>query len=154
MVFWGKGSPLWTFKEFNYRCCRQYRKGTSIKIPWAEDYGLADTSFIKFVQKKKINKTEQQNNNNPYNFSGLQMNFELDVNNNAEIKVVIDKESGSFLSGQGAGNILMEIDTNGKFNMWGDFITYDGIYNFKNLSVIDKKFNLKQGGTIVWEGDP
>ena len=38
--------------------------------------------------------------------------------------------------------------------MWGDFITYDGIYNFKNLSVIDKKFNLKQGGTIVWEGDP
>ena len=129
-------------------------KGTSIKIPWAEDYGLADTSFIRFVQKKKINKTEQQNNDNPFNFSGLQMNFELDVNNNAEIKVVIDKESGSFLSGQGAGNILMEIDTNGKFNMWGDFITYDGIYNFKNLSVIDKKFNLKQGGTIVWEGDP
>ena len=129
-------------------------KGTSIKIPWAEDYGLADTSFMKFVNKKKINKTEQQNNDNPYNFSGLQMNFELDVNNNAEIKVVIDKESGSFLSGQGAGNILMEIDTNGKFNMWGDFITYDGIYNFKNLSVIDKKFNLKQGGTIVWEGDP
>jgi hypothetical protein len=84
----------------------------------------------------------------------LQMNFELDVNNNAEIKVVIDKESGSFLSGRGAGNILMEIDTKGKFNMWGDFITYDGIYNFKNLGVIDKKFNLKQGGTIVWEGDP
>jgi hypothetical protein len=82
------------------------------------------------------------------------MNFELDVNNNAEIKVVIDKESGSFLSGRGAGNILMEIDTKGKFNMWGDFITYDGIYNFKNLGVIDKKFNLKQGGTIVWEGDP
>ncbi len=129
-------------------------EGTSIKIPWAEDYGLADKSFMKFVDKKKVNKTQQQSNDNSYSFSGLQMNFELDVNNNAEIKVVIDKESGSFLSGHGAGNILMEIDTNGKFNMWGDFITYDGIYNFKNLSVIDKKFNLKQGGTIVWEGDP
>ena len=57
--------------------------------------------------------------------------------------VVIDKETGSYLSGRGAGNILMEIDTNGKFNMWGDFITFDGIYNFKNLSVIDKKFNLE-----------
>ena len=82
------------------------------------------------------------------------MNFELDVTNKAEIKVVIDKESGSFLSGSGAGNILMEINTNGKFNMWGDFITYEGIYNFKNLGVIDKKFNVKQGGTIVWEGNP
>jgi hypothetical protein len=129
-------------------------EGTSIKIPWADDYGLADTSFMKFVDKKKVNKTQQQSNDESYSFSGLQMNFELDVNNNAEIKVVIDKESGSFLSGHGAGNILMEIDTNGKFNMWGDFITYDGIYNFKNLSVIDKKFNLKQGGTIVWEGNP
>ncbi len=129
-------------------------QGTSIKIPWADDYGLADTSFMKFVDKKKVNKSQQQGNDESYSFSGIEMNFELDVNNNAEIKVVIDKESGSFLSGHGAGNILMEIDTNGKFNMWGDFITYDGIYNFKNLSIIDKKFNLKQGGTIVWEGDP
>lgn len=129
-------------------------KGTSIKIPWAKDYGLADTSFIKFIDKKKNKVTQSQNPQDTYSFSGLQMNFELDVNNNAEIKVVIDKESGSFLSGRGAGNILMEIDTKGKFNMWGDFITYDGIYNFKNLGVIDKKFNLKQGGTIVWEGDP
>ena len=126
-------------------------EGTSIKIPWADDYGLADTSFMKFVDKKKSNKTQQKDIDESYSFTGLEMNFELDVNNNAEIKVVIDKESGSFLSGHGAGNILMEIDTNGKFNMWGDFITYDGIYNFKNLSVIDKKFNVKQGGTIVWE---
>ena len=130
------------------------KEGTSLKIPWAKDYGLADTSFINFVDKKKDKDNEQQKIYDDYSFSGLQMNFELDINNNAEIKVVIDKESGSFLSGHGAGNILMEIDTNGKFNMWGDFITYDGTYNFKNLSVIDKKFNLKQGGTIVWEGDP
>ena len=123
-----------------------------IKIPWAEDYGLADTSFMRFIDKKKVNKAQLQENDESYNFSGLEMNFELDVKNNAEIKVVIDKESGSFLSGHGAGNILMEIDTNGKFNMWGDFITFDGIYNFKNFNVIDKKFNLRQGGTIVWEG--
>jgi hypothetical protein len=129
-------------------------EGTSIKIPWADDYGLADTSFVRFIHKKKINKTQKKNNEEFLSFSGLEMNFELDVNNNAEIKVVIDKESGSFLSGRGAGNILMEIDTNGKFNMWGDFITYNGIYNFKNLSVIDKKFNVKHGGTIVWEGNP
>lgn len=129
-------------------------EGTSIKIPWADDFGLADTSFMKFIDKKKVGKTQQKKNEELYNFSGLEMNFELDVNDNAEIKVVIDKESGSFLSGHGAGNILMEIDTKGKFNMWGDFITFDGIYNFKNLNVIDKKFNLRQGGTIVWEGDP
>ena len=129
-------------------------EGSSIKIPWADDYGLADTSFIKFFDKKKNTISEKQEDQELDEISGLEMNFELDVTNKAEIKVVIDKESGSFLSGSGAGNILMEIDTNGKFNMWGDFITYEGIYNFKNLGVIDKKFNVKEGGTIVWEGNP
>ena len=129
-------------------------EGSSIKIPWADDYGLADTSFIKFVDKKNNKTTEKLDDEELGEISGLQMNFELDITNKAEIKVVIDKESGSFLSGSGAGNILMEIDTKGKFNMWGDFITYEGIYNFKNLGVIDKKFNVKEGGTIVWEGDP
>ena len=49
---------------------------------------------MKFVDKKKINKTQKIDES--YSFTGLEMNFELDVNDNAEIKVVIDKESGSF----------------------------------------------------------
>ena len=130
------------------------KEGTNIKIPWSKDYGLVDTSFIKYVDKKSLNNSKYKSSKIGEPIKGLEMNFELDVNPNAEIGIVIDKETGSYLSGRGAGNILMEIDTKGKFNMWGDFITFDGIYNFKNLSLIDKKFNLKQGGTIVWEGDP
>ena len=61
---------------------------------------------------------------------------DLDVTNQAEVEIVIDKETGSYLNGRGAGNLFMEINTNGKFNIWGDFITFDGIYNFKNLGVI------------------
>ena len=129
-------------------------EGTNLKIPWADDYGLADTSFIKFIDKSVKSKKKNTTVSTLDEFRGLQMNFELDIKPNAEVEIVIDKESGSFLRGSGAGSILMEINNKGKFNMWGDFITYEGIYNFKNLSIIDKKFNLKQGGTIVWEGNP
>ena len=45
---------------------------------------------------------------------GLEMDFELDIDSDAEIAIVIDNESGSFLKGKGAGNILMEINTKGK----------------------------------------
>lgn len=129
--------------------------GTSIKIPWAENYGLSDTSFVSFVNKtKRIGFESEEKAQRLKEIKGLELDFELDVNNNASVEIVIDQETGSYLSGRGAGNLLMEINTKGKFNMWGDFITYDGIYNFKNLGVIDKKFNVKPGGTIVWEGDP
>ena len=128
-------------------------EGTNIKIPWADDYGLADTSYIRFIDKSIKSKKESITALTLDEFAGLQMNFELDITPNAEVEIVIDKESGSSLRGRGGGSVLMEINK-GKFNMWGDFITYEGIYNFKDLNLIDKKFNLKQGGKIVWEGNP
>ena len=131
-------------------------EGTSLVIPWQEDKGLSDTSYIDFIQKGE---KQQENVTADINavdeaFRGFEMLFNLDVNRDAELEIVVDQSSGSTLSGRGAGNILIETNIDGKFNIWGDFIAYDGIYNFKNLGLIDKKFAVKQGGTIVWEGDP
>ena len=38
----------------------------------------------------------------------------------------------------------MEIDSDGKFNIYGDFVASEGIYNFRDLALIDKKFELKK----------
>lgn len=46
------------------------------------------------------------------------MNFELDITRDAEVEIVVDQSTGSRLNGRGAGTILIEINTNGKFNMW------------------------------------
>lgn len=142
-------------KNFSISMQGRTEEGTSIKIPWAESYGLSDSDFISFIDKKSnsINTKEEQPESLK-EIRGIEMDFELDVTNEASIEIVIDQETGSSLSGRGAGNLFMEINTNGKFNMWGDFITYEGTYNFKNLGLIDKKFNVKPGGTIVWEGNP
>ena len=130
--------------------------GTSIKIPWRETQELTDLSFIKFVDKKAV---PNENNINEKiqdikESRGLEMFFELDINNDAEVEIVIDQSSGSFLSGRGNGRLLMETNTKGKFNIFGNFTTTEGIYNFKNFGILDKKFDLEQGGTIVWDGNP
>ncbi len=131
-------------------------EGTTLVIPWQEDKGLSDTSFIDYLSKgagvqekvtADISAVDEA-------FRGFEMIFDLDVNRNAEVEIVVDQSSGSTLSGKGSGNILIETNIDGKFNIWGDFIAYEGIYNFKNLGLIDKKFEVEQGGTIVWEGDP
>jgi hypothetical protein len=48
----------------------------------------------------------------------------------------------------------MEINTNGKFNMWGDFVAVTGQYRYKYGGILDKTFKVKPGGTINWDGDP
>ena len=80
--------------------------------------------------------------------------MELELTPDAAIGIVIDPETNSTLNGSGLGNLLMTYNTKGSFNMWGDFIATEGVYNFRNLGVLDKKFSLRPGGTVVWEGDP
>ena len=131
------------------------QEGTQINIPRSQNFNLESFSFIEFIDKKSINDVSNLSINETYiNNKGLDLSIDLEIDNNADIEITIDTENGSYLSGKGLGNLLMEIDTDGKFNIYGDFSTTEGIYNFKNLGVIDKKFNVKSGGTIVWDGDP
>jgi hypothetical protein len=113
-----------------------------------------DTSYIDFVSKTKKDSLETTDAVVGLGRKILEMDFELDINDKALIEIVIDPETNSSLSGRGVGTLLMEINTENKFNMWGDFITIEGNYNFRNLGLIDKKFTLRPGGSVNWEGDP
>ena len=126
--------------------------GTSLKIPISDVTDVGDVSFINFIDKNEKDSLYLERELSEY--GGLEMEFDLDVTPDAEVEIVIDKRSGSSLKGTGAGNLLIEINTNGKFRMWGDFITYTGTYNFKYGGIIDKRFKVLPGGTINWEGDP
>lgn len=125
--------------------------GTNIFIPIQYDTKIGDVSFINFIDKQT---EEDPETAQLKTVKGLQLNFELDVTPEAEVEIVVDPETKSFLRGRGAGSLLLEIDTAGSFAMWGDFIAFEGIYNFKNLGLIDKTFRLEPGGVIFWEGDP
>ena len=131
------------------------RDGTSIIIPNSENYSVEDFTFIKFTDLNSYSDVSSKSKNQiPGTIKTLDLNMNLEINNSAEIEITIDKETGSYISGNGDGNLFMEIDSGGKFNMFGDFTTKEGIYNFRNLALIDKKFQLKQGGSIIWDGEP
>ena len=36
--------------------------------------------------------------------------------------------------------------------MWGDFIVYEGIYDFRYGKIIRKEIEVERGGTITWDG--
>ncbi len=131
-------------------------QGTVFVIPLNDAETFGTSSFIHFVtpeEKAAKLKGELLGLNN---VAGLELGFDLDINQNAEIEIVIDKETGSTIRGRGDGGILMRINTNDKFDMFGDFVINNGNYNFisPGLLKIQKQFKVKQGGTLVWEGDP
>jgi len=129
-------------------------RGTVFKIPLSDTESVGDNSFIRFLSpEEKAAKLAGEELELP-EVKGIEMIFDLDITNDAEVEVVVDKTSGSTLKGRGSGNLLLEINTNGKFNMWGDFIVYEGVYNFKYAGLVQKVFTVESGGSINWDGDP
>ena len=127
-------------------------RGSSLKIPISDVASVGDYTFINFIEKDRAQSLESERTLRDY--EGLEMRFDLIVTPDAEVEIVIDQKTGSSLKGTGEGLLLIEINTNGKFNMWGDFVVVTGEYNYRFGGVIDKTFTVKPGGSIVWEGEP
>ena len=130
--------------------------GTNITIPRNQSYSIENLSFIEFNDLKNTNgkSKSSQVDNGKSKSKSFDLEIDLTLNNNAKVDITIDQETGSYISGSGNGNFFMEIDSEGEFNIYGDFVASEGEYNFKDLALIDKKFRLNEGGTIIWDGDP
>ncbi len=127
-------------------------RGTSLKIPLSDVASVGDYSFINFVEKNSLQTIEEQRQLKDY--QGLELEFNLDVTPDAEVEIVTDTRTGSSLKGTGEGILLIQINTNGKFEMYGDFVVVTGEFNYKFGGFIDKKFTVKPGGTINWDQKP
>ncbi len=131
-------------------------KGTDIKIPITNTSGGgASAAFIHFLSpEEKENSLKGIALQQAKTYKGLEMQFDLNITDDARLEVIINKSTGHSLFARGNGILLMQINTLGKFNMTGDFMVTEGEYNFNYGNVLSKKFTVKNGGTIVWEGDP
>jgi len=128
--------------------------GTEFKIPLTDTETIGDNSFVHFISPEE--KLAKEKGEQVYfdDVKGVELQFELDLNQYANVEIVVDQESGSSLKGNGAGTLLIEINTNGKFNMWGDFVAYNGIYDFRYGGLLSKRFDVLSGGSINWNGSP
>lgn len=129
-------------------------KGTEVKIPINNVQSVGESSWIHFVTPKEKYNLANGIVEKTRNYNGLELEFDFDITPDAEVEVILDRNSGHGMKGKGYGSLLFKINTLGKFNMWGDFQAYEGTYNFKYGGLIDKKFAVKKGGSIIWEGNP
>ena len=127
--------------------------GTVFNIPLNDSESFGDNSFIHFLSPEEKAARINGEITDVIEVKGLVLDFDLNVNQNATIEIVIDKDSGSTIKGKGEGLLNFLINTNGTFNMWGDFTVFEGSYNFKYRGIVEKKFDVERGGNIIWEGD-
>lgn len=126
-------------------------KGTQLFIPLAGPNDVNSSGFISYVSSWDDLPNET---NNSVDLKGIQLDLNLDLNENAEIQLIFDETVGDIMRAKGIGNIQMKINTLGEFLMYGDYTVSEGDYLFTLENIINKRFTVKKGGTITWNGDP
>ncbi|GGW22146.1 DUF490 domain-containing protein [Arenibacter certesii] len=148
----GKGRIYGPTHALTIKVDGETARGTSLKIPISDVASVGDFSFINFVGKKEEGEATSQRVLR--DVEGLELAFNLDVTPEAEVEIVVDTKTGSSLKGTGVGILFIEINTNGKFNMYGDFVVVTGEFHYMFGGIIDKTFKVKPGGNITWEREP
>ena len=127
--------------------------GTLFVVPLKDVETVDNFRLIHFKTDKTL-VIDRQNEIAQEALKGLSLNIALEVTKDAKAQVVIDEVNGSQLTGNGNGNLQIEINTRGKFNMYGDYTIEKGVYDFKYGGIVNKPFVIKKGGTVSWSGNP
>ncbi len=131
------------------------KKGTHFVIPISDVKTVESSQLIRFVNTNELGENDEiRKAFISEKLKGLSLNFNMEVTKDAVVEMVLDKATGSYLQGSGTGNLQLELDTKDKFDMYGDFVVDNGVYNFKYGGIINKPFTVKKGGSISWSGDP
>ncbi len=140
--------------ELNIDVFATTEEGTTFKIPLSDTETISDDSFIHFLSPKEKEALTSGEYIESVDEKGMTLNFDLDINDNAEVEVVVDQVNNSRLIGRGAGTLLIRINTLGKFQMWGDFLVIEGLFDFRYGGLIQKEIEVVPGGNITWDGQP
>lgn len=125
-------------------------KETVMNIPLNNAEEISENDFIEFVSKDIKDKVEEKE----IDLSNIEMNFVLHATPEAEVRLIFDDKIGDVIRARGEGDISININPQGEFKMYGDYIVKDGDYLFTLQNIINKKFNLEEGGKISWNGNP
>ena len=133
--------------------------GTRLSLPLDNAAKAEKAGYIKFVNnnlpdtvitKKAVAVSAQDK----VDLSGVTLNFNLIVTPDAYMEILLDESTGDVIRGSAAGQLRMNIDTRGDFNMYGQVEIVRGAYNFTLQGLVNKEFVVRPGGIISWNGDP
>ncbi len=125
-------------------------RGTDVTIPISGQMDVIEKDYIIFVNTDDtIKKTKDYN----VNLSGLDLDLELSVYPSTNIQIFLPSDMGE-IKANGTGNLKLNINQRGEFNLLGDYRINTGTFLFTLRNLLSKRFDIMEGGKITWTGNP
>lgn len=111
----------------------------------------SDSSYI--AQRRKANERQRRTTSDISSILDIEMN--MNVQPNTEIQLVFDPTVGDAIKARGSGQLTLHmVPKTGTMEMSGLYTITEGTYLFTLQNIINKKFVVEPGSSILWSGDP
>ncbi|MCQ2189604.1 MAG: translocation/assembly module TamB domain-containing protein [Paludibacteraceae bacterium] len=151
--------------ELNLNLDVKTNKDSKFVVPLDGAKGVNDAGFITFkksskmttqemrrVRREKIQKIKQEEDETPLI---VNLNADIDATPDAQVSLILDKKLGDVIRARGNGSLSFSYDgRDDLFKLFGQYQITKGDYLFTIQSVIARKFELLNGSTVRWNGDP
>ncbi len=116
------------------------------------------TGFVTFVDYSQ-KEDEQVEAPTALNLNkGVTIDFNIEVDQNADVAIIVDSDAGNQLESKGVGNIRLIMKPYSDLEMYGTYTVIQGYYNFVlpvlSQNLLSRKFDVLRGGSVTWNGDP
>ena len=148
----------------NFDIKLQSDEKTKITLNFMEQSDIAEYNFINFVSKKEtvpfsITDLFSQVSNKPivmHSNSGTELNFNLQLTATpaADVEIIMDPNTGDKIKGYGHGNIRIQYGTKSPLKLFGEYTIEKGVYNFSFQQALYRDFQIRDGSSISFNGDP
>ncbi|MBL7985140.1 MAG: translocation/assembly module TamB, partial [Flavobacteriales bacterium] len=85
---------------------------------------------------------------------GIDLDLAIRVDKRASFTVVLDPTTGDAASFKGEGDLRFRYNAQGEMYLSGPFTLAEGGYTLEFYGLVKKRFELVEGSTVVWDGDP
>lgn len=116
-----------------------------------ESKGIVE--FIDTLVSQKNIMTRQKKELQESGTKGITINAIIDLDKDAELKMLVDRIAGDSLYVKGGGQLEFGMDEVGKMNLTGKYRIIDGGYHLTINDFIKKNFTVAKGSFVTWSGD-
>nr|WP_017730669.1 translocation/assembly module TamB domain-containing protein [Nafulsella turpanensis] len=85
---------------------------------------------------------------------GFTLRANVEVTPASRFTVIVDPNTGDYLEVAGAAELLIRMNPLSGLNLQGTYTVEEGAYYLSFLEVIQKSFEIKEGSTVDFDGDP
>lgn len=86
--------------------------------------------------------------------SNFLVNMNLKANPACKIDVILDETTGDVIKGRGNGLLNITVGSKEPLSIRGRYDITNGEYKFNFQTIMQKYFNIMDGSSITWNGDP